>query len=81
MYTFNEKKKMNSKIIMSIVFLINIFLFAILSLKSNENTINNPLNTKIIDSNVRVFFNRVIHEYFDDNSFSAMNLLTGVVVP
>jgi len=33
-----------------------------------------------IDSNVLEFDNRVIDEYFDDNSKSAMNLLTGVIV-
>ena len=33
-----------------------------------------------IDSNVIEFYNRVINEYFDDNSKSAMNLLTGVIV-
>ena len=33
-----------------------------------------------IDSNVLEFYNRVINEYFDDNSRSAMNLLTGVIV-
>ena len=33
-----------------------------------------------IDSNVLEFDNRVINEYFDDNSRSAMNLLTGVIV-
>jgi len=72
---------MKSKILMSIVFVNLIFLVSILSLKSNENTINNSSDTTIIiDSNVLVFWNRIIHEWFNDNDLSAMNLLTGTVV-
>ena len=39
-----------------------------------------PTADTTIDSNVLEFDNRVINEYFDDNSRSAINLLTGVVV-
>ena len=34
----------------------------------------------VIDTNVHEFYNRVINEYFDDNSRRAMNLLTGLIV-
>ena len=39
-----------------------------------------PTADTTIDSNVLEFDNRIINEYFDDNSRSAMNLLTGVIV-
>ena len=73
---------MNSKTFIVAVLIINLVLSSYLEIKSSESKKINNLtsDTIIVDTNVLVFWNRVIHEWFDDNSQSAMNLLTGTVV-
>ena len=65
--------------------LVSLYLIAAFAFMSTgcEETSSGPdtaVADTTIDSNVLVFWNKVIHEFFDNNSQSAMNLLTGTVV-
>ena len=73
---------MNSKTFIIAILIITVILSSYLEIKSFESKKINKFtsDTIIIDTNVLEFYNRVIHEYFDDNSYSAMNLLNGMVV-
>ena len=73
---------MKIKIFITLVSLYLTISLAFLSTGCDESTSSPDTLTAdtTIDSNVLEFYNRVIHEYFDDFSQSAMNLLTGVVV-
>ena len=74
---------MKIKIFITLVSLYLTISLAFLSTGCGESTSSPDTLTAdtTIDSNVLEFYNRIIFEYFDDNSRSAMNLLTGVVLP
>ena len=73
---------MKIKIFSILVSLYLVAAFAFMSTGCDESTSgpDTAVADTTIDSNVLVFWNEVIHEWFDDNSLSAMNLLTGTVV-
>ena len=73
---------MKIKIFSILVSLYLVAAFAFMSTGCDESTSgpDTAVADTTIDSNVLVFWNKVIKQWIDDNSQSAMNLLTGTVV-